>query len=160
MWPFLLTKPAQSFALSHVGHSSLSPVPSRTHSIMALPPGAASKHLASLAKPPGSLGVLEDWAATACEVQGTLTPSMESCGLLVFCADHGVKKEDQALSPFPPVVTQAVFRALVAGLSATATLARSVGAKLTVVDCGIDGDVSDVATTAAKPYLCHSRKSG
>lgn len=116
---------------------------------MALPPGTALKHLASLAKPPGSLGDLEDWAATACEVQGTLTPSMESYALVVFCADHGVKKEDQALSPFPPVVTQAVFRALAAGLSATATLARAAGAKLTVVDCGIDGDVSDVATTAA-----------
>ena len=112
---------------------------------MTLAPGAVEQHLASLAKPKGSLGELEAWAATLCEVQSTLTPSIESMSILVFCGDHGVKKADTALSPFPPAVSQAVFRALAAGLSATATLSRSAGIHLTVVDCGIDGDVADVA---------------
>merc|ERR1712216_1008871 len=40
--------------------------------------------------------------------------------------------------------TQAMFRALASGLSGAAVLAKSVGAHLTVVDCGIDGDLQDV----------------
>ena len=72
----------------------------------------AAERLASLAKPPGSLGTLEDWAATLCTVQGTLTPAASPQTVLVFCADHGVKKADAALSPFPASVSQAVFRSL------------------------------------------------
>ena len=88
----------------------------------------AAERLASLAKPPGSLGTLEDWAATLCTVQGTLTPAASPQTVLVFCADHGVKKADAALSPFPASVSQAVFRSLCAGISGTAVLARAAGA--------------------------------
>lgn len=99
------------------------------------------ERLASLAKPPGSLGLLEEWATVLCKAQQTLTPSADPASVLVFCADHGVKKADAALSPFPPSVTGAVFRALAAGVSGTAVLSRSAGAHLTVVDAGIDADV-------------------
>ena len=107
---------------------------------------SAEARLASLAKPPGSLGVLEDWAITLCKLQNTLQPVAEPQSVLVFCADHGVKKADGALSPFPASVSAAVFRALAAGISATATLAHSQNAHLTVVDVGIDGDVSRVGS--------------
>ena len=46
----------------------------------------AAERLASLAKPPGSLGTLEEWAATLCTVQGTLTPAAAPQTVLVFCA--------------------------------------------------------------------------
>mmetsp|Transcript_32020 Transcript_32020/g.91922 ORF Transcript_32020/g.91922 Transcript_32020/m.91922 type:complete len:365 (-) Transcript_32020:40-1134(-) len=115
------------------------------------------ERLASLAKPPGSLGVLEDWAATLCEVQQTLAPEAEPASVLVFCADHGCKKADDALSPYPRAVTQAVFRSLAAGISGTAVLARSAGASLTVVDVGIDGDVDEVKGASAS-IAVHSRK--
>ena len=105
---------------------------------------AIEERLASLAKPPGSLGLLEDWAAVLCRVQGTLSPQVDPASVLVFCADHGVKKADDKISPFPSSVTQAVFRTLAAGKSGTAVLTRSSGAHLTVVDCGIDGNVSSV----------------
>ena len=104
----------------------------------------AAERLASLAKPPGSLGTLEDWAATLCTVQGTLTPAASPQTVLVFCADHGVKKADAALSPFPASVSQAVFRSLCAGISGTAVLARAAGAHLTVVDVGLDAELVDV----------------
>ncbi len=96
-----------------------------------------SRRLASLAKPPGSLGTLEDWAATLCEVQQSLTPEASPASVLVFCADHGCKKADAALSPYPQAVTQAVFRSLAAGISGTAVLTRSAGAFLAVVDIGV-----------------------
>jgi nicotinate-nucleotide--dimethylbenzimidazole phosphoribosyltransferase len=112
------------------------------------------ERLASLAKPPGSLGVLEDWATTLCEVQETLNPEAEPATVLVFCADHGCKKADDSLSPYPRAVTQAVFRSLAAGISGTAVLARTAGAALAVVDVGIDGDLSCVKGAAeASPAI-------
>ena len=103
----------------------------------------AEARLASLAKPPGALGTLEDWCVTLCVAQKTLRPTV-SAAALVFCGDHGCKKADAALSPSPASATQAIFRSLAAGVSCAAVLARSVGATLHVVDVGIDGDVSDV----------------
>lgn len=104
----------------------------------------AHDRLASLAKPPGSLGVLEDWATTLCTAQATLKPTADPAAVVIFCADHGCKKADETLSPYPPVVTQAIFRSLAAGISGTAVLTRSAGASLTVVDVGIDGDMLQV----------------
>lgn len=124
---------------------------------------AIEERLASLAKPPGSLGLLEEWAATLCSVQGTLTPAVAAATVLVFCADHGVKSADEKLSPFPSSVTQAVFRALAAGKSGTAVLCKASGwSHLTVVDVGINGDVSSVrpppgeegAITVAHTKVC------
>lgn len=115
------------------------------------------ERLGCLAKPPGSLGTLEDWAATMCEMQQTLTPTAEPASVLVFCGDHGCKKADPALSPFPGEVTQAIFRSLAAGISGTAVLARAAGAALTVVDVGIDGDVAQVQASAAEITVCHSK---
>jgi hypothetical protein len=123
----------------------------------ALAMSASRDRLAALAKPPGSLGTLEDWAATLCEVQQTLAPEAEPASVLVFCADHGCKKADTALSPYPPAVTQAVFRSLAAGISGTAVLTRAAGASLAVIDIGIDGDVENVR--GASPWITvHARK--
>lgn len=113
--------------------------------------------LAGLAKPPGSLGALEDWAATMCEQQQTLSPTAEPASVLVFCGDHGCKREDAALSPYPPAVTQAIFRSLAAGISGTAVLARSAGASLVVVDVGIDGDVSQVDGSSPSILVRHNK---
>eukprot|EP00931_Biecheleriopsis_adriatica_P005577 TRINITY_DN107076_c0_g1_i1.p1 TRINITY_DN107076_c0_g1~~TRINITY_DN107076_c0_g1_i1.p1 ORF type:complete len:383 (-),score=59.45 TRINITY_DN107076_c0_g1_i1:443-1537(-) len=114
-------------------------------------------HLASLAKPPGSLGTLEDWAVTLCTAQRTLSPQVDPARVLVFCGDHGSKRADASLSPYPASVTQAVFRALAAGISGTATLSRAVGAGLTIVDVGIDGDVSKVEATQPENTVRHCK---
>ena len=87
----------------------------------------AEARLASLAKPPGALGTLEDWCVTLCVAQKTLRPTV-STAALVFCGDHGCKKADAALSPYPASATQAIFRSLAAGVSCAAVLARSAGA--------------------------------
>ena len=47
----------------------------------------AAERLDSLAKPPGSLGTLEEWAATLCTMQATLTPAAAPQTVVVFCAD-------------------------------------------------------------------------
>lgn len=106
------------------------------------------ERLDDLAKPPGSLGVLEEWAIALATAQKTNVPTADPATVVVFTADHGVKKAVDSLSPFPPSVSQAIFRALAAGISGTATIARSVGAHLAVVDVGIAGDVSKVSNAA------------
>ncbi|KAH8056409.1 phosphoribosyltransferase [Aureococcus anophagefferens] len=105
---------------------------------------AATERLAALAKPPGSLGVLEDWAITLCVAQRTLAPTAEPATVVVFAGDHGAKLADESLSPYPASATQAVFRALAAGVSCTATLTRAANAQLVVVDVGVAGDLSRV----------------
>ena len=53
----------------------------------------------------------------------------------LLCGPWNAKKDDFEISPYPQSVTQAVFRALAAGVSGTATLSRSVGAHL--YHCGL-----------------------
>lgn len=120
-------------------------------------PVCPEAHLASLAKPPDSLGTLEQWAALLSRLQGTLKPEVDPVSVLVFCADHGVKNADDAISPYPSSVTQAVFRALAAGISGTAVIARSSGAHLTVVDCGIAGDVASVTSSSSAIDVVHAK---
>ena len=97
----------------------------------------AEARLASLAKPPGALGTLEDWCVTLCVAQRTLRPTVSAVAL-VFCGDHGCKKADAALSPYPASATKAIFRSPAAGVSCAAVLGRSVGATLHVVDVVLD----------------------
>ena len=104
---------------------------------------AAEARVASLAKPPGSLGTLEAWYVTLCAAQETLEPAAGPACAIVFVGDHGLVRKDAALSPYPQSATQTMFKALAGGVSCTAVLARSVGASLVVVDVGIDGDVSN-----------------
>ena len=104
---------------------------------------AAEARVASLAKPPGSLGTLEAWYVTLCAVQETLEPAAGPACAIVFVGDHGLMK-DSPLSPYPQSATQTMFKALAGGVSCAAVLTRSVGASLVVVDVGIDGDVSNV----------------
>ena len=102
----------------------------------------AEARVASLAKPPGSLGTLEAWYVTLCAVQETLEPAAGPACAVVFVGDHGLMK-DSPLSPYPQSATQTMFKALAGGVSCAAVLTRSVGASLVVVDVGIDGDVSN-----------------
>jgi len=120
---------------------------------------AARQRLDALAKPLRSLGLLEDWATTLAAVQSSLRPAADPASVLVFVADHGLKKADAAISPYPPAVTGSVFRALAAGVSATATLAQACNAHLTIVDVGIDGDVSDVQQATAAITVAHCKVS-
>lgn len=44
------------------------------------------------AKPPGSLGALEEWAVALCGAQRTLEPVAAPASLIVFAADHGTTR--------------------------------------------------------------------
>ena len=91
-------------------------------------------------KPPGSLGLLEDWAVQLCELQGTLAPRVDGACLLVFCGDHGVTRARPEVSAYPRAVTPAMRAALARGQAAAAVLCAAGGVDAEVVDVGVDDD--------------------
>ena len=106
--------------------------------------------LDSLAKPPGSLGRLEDLAARLALTQGSLAPQTRPRRLVLFAGDHGVVA--QGVTPWPQAVTAAMVRTILSGRATSSALARLHGVDLRVVDCGIaepvGGDVPSCYSAA------------
>lgn len=89
---------------------------------------------ASLTKPPGSLGVLEETAVRLAAMQGVAAPSLDRVWISVFAGDHGVAAE--GVSAFPQAVTGEMVRNFARGGAAICVLARALGASLEVVHLG------------------------
>ncbi len=98
---------------------------------------AAVERMAGLAKPPGSLGVLEELATWWAAVRGTTTaPPPRHPLLAVFAADHGVSV--RGVSAYPATVTAALVRTMVRGGAAASVLAREHGVSVRVLDVAVD----------------------
>ena len=89
-------------------------------------------------KPIGSLARLEQLAAQIATLQGTLQPSMSTCQLIIFGADHGIA--DQGVSAYPSEVTRQMVENLLAGGAAANVIADSLEILVQIVDAGIKGD--------------------
>ncbi|PZF80946.1 nicotinate-nucleotide--dimethylbenzimidazole phosphoribosyltransferase [Jiangella anatolica] len=95
---------------------------------------ALERH-AGLAKPPGSLGRLEDLGARLAAIAGRCPPPIPSSpAVVVAAADHGVHA--QGVSDWPQEVTAAMVETVAAGGAAVNAIARTVGARVEVVDVG------------------------
>lgn len=92
--------------------------------------------LDALAKPPGSLGRLEELAIWLSAAQRRSPPTVAQPRVIVFAGDHGVARA-RGVSPYPPEVTAAMVRTFAAGRAAVAVLSRRAGASLEVVDVGV-----------------------
>jgi hypothetical protein len=68
---------------------------------------AARAAVDAKAKPPGSLGLLEEWGVRLCELQGTLAPAVDGMCLLLFAADHGITRDTPGVSAYPRQVRRA-----------------------------------------------------
>jgi len=101
---------------------------------------AAQVRQNSLTKPQGSLGRLEDVACWFAARQGKEAPDSLRPHVCVFAGDHGVVEE--GVSAFPSVVTGEMLKNFVAGGAAINVLAKQHAASLSVVDVGVQGDVS------------------
>lgn len=95
---------------------------------------AARARQGRLAKPPGSLGMLEDIAVRLAGMQGREKPLLEKVRIVVFAADHGVAAE--GVSAFPQAVTGQMILNFAHGGAAISVLAKEQGAELEVVDVG------------------------
>jgi nicotinate-nucleotide--dimethylbenzimidazole phosphoribosyltransferase len=102
----------------------------------------AETHQASLTKPPGSLGRLEEVANRIVAIQRSLTPSVERARIVVFAADHGVTAE--GVAPYPSAVTGQMVANFLAGGAGVNALARVAGAEVHVVDIGVASDLGHV----------------
>lgn len=90
---------------------------------------------ATLTKPPGSLGFLEDIAVRLASLQQTGQPTIESVQVTVFAADHGIA--EAGVSAFPQEVTGQMVTNFVTGGATANVLARHLGACFEVVDTGL-----------------------
>lgn len=97
----------------------------------------AQRHLDGLLKPVGSLGRLEALAVQLAGMpglQGALR--VEEKALIVLCADHGVWHEGVTVSPKAVTAIQAAN--MVQANTGVCVLAAQAGAKVHVLDVGID----------------------
>ena len=100
---------------------------------------ARDRHL-TLAKPPGSLGRLEELGAQLSGMVGEVPPPVPEDPAVVICAgDHGVLA--RGVSPWPKEVTAAMVGSFCAGGAAANAIARTVGARLSVLDVGVASEL-------------------
>lgn len=102
---------------------------------------ARARHL-TLTKPPGSLGRLEDLGVRLAGMSGAVPPPVpENPAVLVAAGDHGVL--DRGVSPWLREITAAMVENFCAGGAAVNAIARSVGARVSVLDVGAATDLRD-----------------
>ena len=100
---------------------------------------AAKARQATLLKPAGSLGRLEDVAAWFAAVQGSSPPhDFRRARAIIFAADHGVAAAN--VSSYPADATGKLLAAMTAGGAAVNVLADIAGATVRLVDVGVDAD--------------------
>lgn len=100
----------------------------------------AKERQAQLAKPPGSLGVLEDISIQLAGITGKVHNSIKDKHLLVFASDNGVTEEGVSSAPRSVTLKQAVN--LTRAKTGAAVLAKRFGCAITVCDVGIASDIS------------------
>jgi nicotinate-nucleotide--dimethylbenzimidazole phosphoribosyltransferase len=119
----------------------------------ALPPGdtaaaeAVAARQATLTKPPGSLGRLEDLAAWLARWQHRAMPRLDHVEILIFAGNHGVTA--QGVSPYPAAVTAQMVGNFANGGAAINQLARAAGARLRVIPTDLDRPTADFTQAPA-----------
>ncbi len=102
---------------------------------------AARHRQAQLAKPPGSLGRLEDLSIQMAGITGKVHNQIDHPHLLVFAADNGVVAENVSSAPQSVTLMQTVN--LTRAKTGAAVLARHFGSGITVCDVGVNADIHE-----------------
>ncbi len=92
--------------------------------------------LDNLTKPQGSLGRLEELAKKYCLITGRDKPVIKNKLIFTFAGDHGVAEE--GVSAYPKEVTPQMVLNFLRGGAAVNVFAKHVGARVIVVDMGVD----------------------
>jgi nicotinate-nucleotide--dimethylbenzimidazole phosphoribosyltransferase len=100
---------------------------------------AAAARWDTLTKPRGSLGRLETLACRIAGIIGQDRPRLTERLVFVLAGDHGVTA--QGVSAYPSDVTAQMVYNFVRGGAAINVLARHVGARVIVVDMGVDAEL-------------------
>lgn len=94
-----------------------------------------------LAKPPGSLGGLEEISIRMAGITGKVKNSIEKSCVVVMCADNGVVEE--GVSSAPQSVTMAQTVNFTRRLTGVGALAQSFGSELLIVDLGVKDPIPE-----------------
>ena len=109
---------------------------------------AARARQAQLAKPPGSLGRLEELSVQLAGITGKVQCTIEKKHLLVFAADNGVVEEGVSSAPQSVTLQQTVN--LTRAKTGASVLAKHFGCGITVCDVGVNADVTEKAVLNRK----------
>lgn len=99
----------------------------------------AQQRLDSLTKPTGSLGVLEEIGVRLAGITGNPLPVVGGKSIILMAGDHGVV--DEGVSAYPKAVTEQMVLNFIRGGAAINVLGRHVGARVVVVDVGVDAEI-------------------
>lgn len=97
------------------------------------------KHLDSLTKPRGSLGVLEDLVKQIAGITGKKTFDLKNKVIFTLAGDHGAASS--GVSAFPQEVTEQMVYNFLSGGAAINVLARHAGARVIIADFGVRKDL-------------------
>lgn len=101
------------------------------------------------AKPPGSLGRIEELAVQLGQIWLPSSPRADNAVLLVFAGDHGLTQD--GVSQYPSAVTVAMVKTFLAGRASANAFAAAAGARIRVIDAGVAADLPpDPNLVAAK----------
>src|SRR5689334_17166544 len=92
----------------------------------------------TLTKPQGSLDRQEALSIRNAGITGQARPHMREKLVTVMAGDHGVTAE--GVSAYPSAVTAQMLANFLEGGAAVNVLARQMGARIIVVDMGVDAD--------------------
>ena len=109
---------------------------------------AAQQRQAQLAKPPGSLGRLEDLSIQLAGITGQVHNKIEKKHLLVFAADNGVVAESVSSAPQSVTLMQTIN--LTRHKTGASVLAKHFGCEITVCDVGVNADIKEPAVLNRK----------
>jgi len=93
------------------------------------------------AKPPKSLGRLEELAVHIGLMQQCSRPKINDPVLIVFAGDHGLTRS--GVAAFPASVTVSMVDSLLTGRASANAIAKVVGASVHVVDAGVADDLTN-----------------
>jgi len=100
----------------------------------------AQERLDFLAKPPGSLGKLEDIAVKLSGISGEMFYNIGKRALIIMSSDNGVV--DEGVASAPQSVTYAQTINFTRGITGAAVLAKQFNTDLIIVDVGVNADIS------------------
>ena len=109
---------------------------------------AARERQTQLAKPPGSLGRLEELSIQLAGITGKVHNKIEKKHLLVFAADNGVVAESVSSAPQSVTLMQTIN--LTRHKTGASTLCKHFGCEITVCDVGVNAEIKDPAVLNRK----------
>ena len=102
----------------------------------------ARRRQAQLAKPPGSLGRLEELSVQLAGITGQVCSRVDKKHLLVFAADNGVVEEGVSSAPQSVTLMQTVN--LTHAKTGASVLAKHFGCGITVCDVGVNAQIREM----------------